>query len=82
MTNERLIIREAIVRRCSVKKVFLKILQFHGETPVLESATLLKKRPQHTWFLVNIANCLRTSTLKNICELFKWVFNLKCPFNG
>ena len=43
MTNERLIIREAIVRRCSVKKVFLKILQFHGETPVLESATLLKR---------------------------------------
>ena len=43
MTNERLIIREAIVRRYSVKKVFLKILQFHGETPVLESATLLKR---------------------------------------
>ena len=43
MTNERLIIREAIVRRYSVKKVILKILQFHGETPVLESATLLKR---------------------------------------
>ena len=43
MTNERLIIREAIVRRYSVKKVFLKILQFHGETPVLESAILLKR---------------------------------------
>ena len=43
MTNERLIIREAIVHRYSVKKVFLKILQFHGETPVLESATLLKR---------------------------------------
>ena len=43
MTNERLIITEAIVRRYSVKKVFLKILQFHGETPVLESATLLKR---------------------------------------
>ena len=28
---------EAVVRRCSVKKVFLKFKKFHRKTPVLES---------------------------------------------
>ena len=60
MTNERLIIREAIVRRYSVKKVFLKILQFHGETPVLESATLLKETS------TQIVSCEYCKNFKNI----------------
>ena len=38
-------------------------------------APLLKKRLQHSCFPVNIAKCLRTTALKNICErllLNKW----------
>ena len=55
--------KEAVVRRCSVKKVFLKISQNSQELPVPESffnAILLKKRLWHRFFPVNYAKFLRT----------------------
>ena len=58
-------------RSCSVKKVFLKICEFHRNTPVFES--LFNKvaglrRLQHRCFLVKFAKFLRTTILKKICE--------------
>ena len=63
-------------RCCSIKKVFLKVLQNSQETPVSKSfffnkaaglspATLLKKRLQHKCFSVNFAKFLRTPLLQN-----------------
>ena len=46
---------EAAVRRCSVKKVFLKI--------ELRPTTLLRKRLWHRCFLMNFAKFLRTPLL-------------------
>ena len=61
---------------CSIKKLFLKILQYPHETPVLESlfkkvaglkfCSFIKKRPQHRCFPVNIAKLKRPSISKNI----------------
>ena len=61
---------EAVVQRCSVKKVFLEISQSHRKTPVPETlfnkfaglrpATLLKKSLWHRCFPVNFAKFLRT----------------------
>ena len=66
-------------RRRSIKKLFLKILQYPLETPVLES--LLKKfqawRPQNKCFPANIARILRLPISRSIYE---WpLFNC---FNG
>ena len=68
--NEFLQNREAVIRRCSVKKVFLKISQNSQENTStrvffsiklgLRSATLLKKRRWHWCFLVNFVKFLRT----------------------
>ena len=65
-------------RRCSIKKLLLKIWQYPWETPVLESlfkkaaglkaCNFIKKRPQYKCFPVNIAKFLRLAILKNICE--------------
>ena len=57
-------------RRCSVKKIFLKIYKISPESPVLETVFLnfFKKRLQHRCFPVKIAKVLRTPILKNICE--------------
>ena len=73
-------------RRCSIKKMFLKISQYPQEAPVLESlfkkvaalqaCNFIKKRPQHRCFPVNIAKFLRLPIFKNICErLFFDYFN-------
>ena len=48
---------EAVVRGCSVKKVFLEISQ-NSQTP---PATFLKKRLWHKCFPVNFAEFLRTA---------------------
>ena len=61
-------------RRCSIKKLLLKISQHPQETPGLESlfclktCNFIKKRSQHRCFPVNIAKFLRLPILKNICE--------------
>ena len=61
---------EADVQRCSVKKVFLKILQNSQENIrarifILINTALLKKRLWHRCFLVNFAKFLRTPSLQN-----------------
>ena len=50
------LISKAVARRCSVKKVFLKILENLQETTVLESMF----RPKARCFPVNFAKFLRT----------------------
>ena len=62
---------EAIVRRCFLKKVFLRISQNLQENTCLESPfknvaeawNFIKKRLQHRYFPVNIAKFLRTAFL-------------------
>ena len=70
--------------KSSCLKIFFKInvLKFfcniYRKTPVLELlfnkvtglevCCFIKKRLQHRYFLVNIAKCLRTPILKNICK--------------
>ena len=74
-------------RRCSIKKLFLKISQYPQETPVLESlfkkvaglqaCNFIKKRSQHRCFPMNIAKLLRLTILKSIGK--RLLFNC---FNG
>ena len=71
---------EAVVRRCSVKKVFLEISQNSQENTCVRvsfliklqaaPATLLKKRLWHRCFPVNFAKFLRTPFLK---EHLRWL---------
>ena len=63
--------QEAVVRRCSIKKVVLEILQNSQESTCarvsflikLQLATLLKKRPWHKCFPSNFVKFLRTPFL-------------------
>ena len=65
-------------RRCSVKKVFLKISQISQENTCigvcfnnvagLQACKFIKKILQHWCFLMKFAKFLRTPTLKNNCE--------------
>ena len=53
---------KAVVRSCSVKKLFLEILQNSQENTCARApATLWKKRLWHNCFPVNFAKFLRTS---------------------
>ena len=59
---------EAVVQRCSVKKVFLEISQNSQENTCARVSfliTLLKKRLWHRCFPVNFAKFLRTPFLQN-----------------
>ena len=68
-------VSEAVVRRCSSKKVFLEILRMLQERPVLESffnkaaalktCSFIKKRLQPRWFPVKLETFLRTPFLQN-----------------
>ena len=62
---------EAATRRCSVKKMFLKVLQNWQENTWSESrpATLVKKRLWHRYFPVNFTKFLRTPFLT---KHFRW----------
>ena len=61
---------ETVVRRCSSKSVFLKIVQISQKTPVLEflfnkvagpkACDVIKNWLQHRCFPMKIANFLRT----------------------
>ena len=63
-------VSKALVQRCSVKKIFLKLLQnsmentcarvFFNKVTGLRPATLLKKRLWQRCFSVNFAKILRT----------------------
>ena len=65
-------------RKCSIKKVFLKIPQYSQENICigvffnsvadLQVCNFSKKRLQHRCLPVNIAKFLRTLILKNICQ--------------
>ena len=67
-------VRSSHRRWCCIRKLFLKILQYTQETPVLESifkkgadlytCNFIKKRPQHRCFPVNIAKFLILPILK------------------
>ena len=48
-----------VARRCSVKKMFLKILQ-NSQENTCTRVSLLKKRPWHWCFPVNFVKYLRT----------------------
>ena len=70
---------EADVQRCSVKKVFLKILQNSQENIrarifILINTALLKKRLWHRCFLVNFAKFLRTAFFT---EYLRWLLLIK-----
>ena len=58
---------EVLVRRCSSKKIFWKILQIQSKTPMLESQAynFTKKRLQHRCFLVKFAIFSRTHFLQD-----------------
>ena len=64
---------EAVIQRCSVKKVFLEISQNSQEDTCarvsflikLRSATLSKKRLWHRCFYLNFAKFLRTPYMQN-----------------
>ena len=74
--------------RCSInKKLFLKILRYPQETPVLESlfkkvacletCIFIKKRPQHKCFPVSITEFLRVTYFEKHLQraaflLFQW----------
>ena len=58
-------ISEAVVRKCSAKKMFLEIV-----LRCLKPATLLKKRHWHRCFPVNFAKFLRTPFLT---EHLRWL---------
>ena len=69
----------AATRGALQKKLFLKILQYPHETPVLESlfkkftslkvCNIIRKRTQHRCFPVNTAKLKRLPILKNSCLL-------------
>ena len=62
---------EAVFRRSSEKKMFLKVLynsQENNCTAVFQPVNLLKQRLWCMCFLVNLAKFLRTPIFQNICE--------------
>ena len=70
---------EAVVQRCSVKKVFFEISQNLQENTCARvsfltkwTATLLKKRLWHECFPVNFVKFLRTRFLHNISGRLLW----------
>ena len=77
-------------RRCSSKQVFLKILQFHWKTPMLESLlnkvaglkawNFIKKRLQHRYFPMKLAKFWRTLFLQNISGGCFWKLNCFSSF--
>ena len=80
--------RKCIMNRCSIKKPFLKILQYSQENTCVGVSFLVKirafspvkKTPTQT-FPMNIVKFLRTPVLKNSCErLFErfaaWINNI------
>ena len=81
MLSGAFITTEAVVWRCSVKKVFLEISQDSQESTCArvsfvvrpQPATLLKKGFWHRCFPVNLAKFLRTPFLK---EHFRWLLLL------
>ena len=57
-------------QRCTIKKLFFKILQYSQENSCARPSGLQLQRLQHRYFPANIAitKFLKTSILKNNCE--------------
>ena len=71
---------EALVRRCSTKKLFLKILQNSQENTCvvgLRPATFLKKRLQYRRFLVNFEKFLRITLFTEHLRWLRLCFSIK-----
>ena len=67
-------------RRCSVKKVFLKILQILQENTcagVSFDKKFIKKRISHRFFPVKFTIFLRTAIVKNICQRLLLTLRIK-----
>ena len=74
-------------QRCSIKKLLLKILQYSQDNICvgvsfnrvagLYGCNVVKKRLQHSCFLVNIAKFFRTPILNNIYERLLLKLTLK-----
>ena len=62
-TKESLSFSEAVVSKCSMKKLLIKFSQS-------SLATLLKKRLRHRYISVNLAKFLKSPTLQKTC---KWL---------
>ena len=74
--TESSVTSEAVARRCSVKKVFLEILQNLQENTRVRTSLLiklLKKKPWHRCFPVNLAKFVRTPFL---IEHLRWLLLL------
>ena len=78
----------AVTQRCSIKMVFLEISQnlqentcarvsFFNKVAGFRPATLLKKRPWHKCFPVNVAKFLRAAFLQNTSRRLLLHFSLK-----
>ena len=75
-------------RSCCTRKLFLKVLQYPQETPVLESISkkvaelqtcnFIKKGSKHSCFPVSIAKFLILPILKNICKRLLFSFFSDC----
>ena len=71
-------ISEAVVQRCSVKKVSLKISQNSPENTFVSGLQLyIKKRLRHRCFPVNFAKCSRTPSV-----VAYETFLIKSTFSG
>ena len=68
-------------RRCSIRKLFLKILQYPQETPVLESATLLKMIPTPV-FSCEYCEIFNTTYLEKHLQTAAFYFFNGSPFHG
>ena len=90
LSQEVLYCREAVVQRCSVKKVLLEIFAkftgkhlsqiFFHKFAGLGPATLLKKRLWHSCFAVNFVKILRTPSLtEHRWQLFLIVICIVTP---
>ena len=86
-------ITEAVVQRCSVRRVFLKNLKkntrkhlcqslYFNKVASLRSATPLKKRLWHRCFPVDFAEFLRTPFLQNTSSSCFKSYLLPCPMGS
>ena len=75
-------------QRCSIEKLFIKLLQYSHESPVLETllnkvtdfqaCNFIEKRLQHRFFPVYIVKFLRKHIVENIFDrLLLWLSSFK-----
>ena len=74
---------KSIMNRCSIRKLFLKILQYSQKNTCVGVSLLMKMQAfspvillKKQAFSVNIAKFLRIPVLKNMCERLKKILKL------